>query len=619
MEFLSGWWALGALLAVPIILLYLLKMRRRPLEVSSTLLWEQVLADLRANTPFQKLRRNLLLLLQLLTLAVLVLALMQPVIRATGLSGSAAVIVLDASPSMQAVDEPGGADRFARAVEQAERLIDNLARNDRLMLIVAGPAGQGARTAFLSDKAELRSALRSARAYDAPAATDEALRLAVSSLAAQGRGELRGTIYLLSDGVGVTLPNLPGLNEALRYVRIGQTGRNAGITSLSVEPGEQGRQEVAVGVKNFSPAGAMDVTVSFYYGRPDNWVDAQQLRLEAGQSATAVLRKALPPGRLWVKLTTAGGDGLALDDVGYALLPESRRLRVVLVSPGNRVLRDFLRVADAEGMLSGAEVSPAAYVGDEPADVTIFDGVAPPKLPEGDVLLIEPPGAVAGFERVGEADWPAVTNVRTEADVLRFVNLADFAVARTGVYGRDSSAVTLIDSDRTPLLAYTQQGADRRYLLAFHLADSSWATEAGLLIFLGNVLERARMAHYVGMAQLLATGGSARLGGGDQPAEVTVPDGARHDVPAGVDSFAGTFQAGFYRVRRGGREREFAANLLSPQQSDILPRSLAVAGGQDVATQRDVVRSNRPVWPVLAIAALALLLVEWYCYHRRVS
>ena len=46
------------LLAVPILILYMLKLRRREVEVSSTLLWQLLLRDREANAPWQRLRRN---------------------------------------------------------------------------------------------------------------------------------------------------------------------------------------------------------------------------------------------------------------------------------------------------------------------------------------------------------------------------------------------------------------------------------------------------------------------------------------------------------------------------------------------------------------------------------
>src|SRR5438874_10402071 len=99
--------AIAAAIAVPaLLILYFLKLRRREMLVSSTLLWKKAIQDLQVNAPFQKLRRNLLLILQMLLLLALCLALSRPVANYTPGAGKTSVILIDrcASMSARAVD-----------------------------------------------------------------------------------------------------------------------------------------------------------------------------------------------------------------------------------------------------------------------------------------------------------------------------------------------------------------------------------------------------------------------------------------------------------------------------------------------------------------------------------
>src|SRR5215210_564893 len=117
--------AMGLLaLAIPIVIFYMLRLRREELAVSSSLLWRRALLDRTANSPWQRLRRNLLLLLQLLLLILLVLSLARPFLLAGAAATGNMVVVLDASASMQTRDETGGRSRFERARAEVSALID---------------------------------------------------------------------------------------------------------------------------------------------------------------------------------------------------------------------------------------------------------------------------------------------------------------------------------------------------------------------------------------------------------------------------------------------------------------------------------------------------------------
>src|SRR3954466_8942927 len=97
-------WAVLIGVPITIIALYFLKLRRRPVEVPSTLLWRRSIEDLHVNSLFQRLRRNLLLFLQLLAVLLAMLALAGPRMRGTVGAGQRYVLAIDESASMSASD-----------------------------------------------------------------------------------------------------------------------------------------------------------------------------------------------------------------------------------------------------------------------------------------------------------------------------------------------------------------------------------------------------------------------------------------------------------------------------------------------------------------------------------
>src|SRR5580658_7717361 len=159
-HFLDGWTAAAAAaIVVPsLLILYFLKLRRREMPVSSTLLWKKAIQDLQVNAPFQRLRRNLLLFLQMLLLLLLCLALAQPILNYQRGAGPLTVILIDRSASMGATDGQGGVTRLDEAKRRAKELVDTLPRNGVAMVITFD---DGAETlqAYTGDTGLLKSAI----------------------------------------------------------------------------------------------------------------------------------------------------------------------------------------------------------------------------------------------------------------------------------------------------------------------------------------------------------------------------------------------------------------------------------------------------------------------------
>ena len=152
----SAFWFALALPAV--VVFYLLKRKRVVKLISSTLLWQKFLAENQANAPFQKLRKNWLLLLQLLMLLLVILALARPYFSGDARQSRLRVLVLDASASMQATDVKP--NRFEAARAEALKYVDGLRENDQMIVLQAGALTQVKQSAT-SEKAALRRPIRS--------------------------------------------------------------------------------------------------------------------------------------------------------------------------------------------------------------------------------------------------------------------------------------------------------------------------------------------------------------------------------------------------------------------------------------------------------------------------
>ena len=133
--FVANQWAWLFLLLVPLVIFYFLKLKRPRLEIPSLALWRSVLNDQRVNSPFQRFKRNILLLLQILLLMFVVLAAMQPFFPSGAERARYLPILIDTSASMAAVDAEGKS-RLDEVKLEVRKLIDNMLSDQRFCLIV---------------------------------------------------------------------------------------------------------------------------------------------------------------------------------------------------------------------------------------------------------------------------------------------------------------------------------------------------------------------------------------------------------------------------------------------------------------------------------------------------
>lgn len=458
----AGAWALSGLLFI--LAMYLLKRRHEPIEVSSVFLWQRAMADAEANRPFQKLRRNLLMFLQLLAALLLALSLMRPMLAGVGEAGETA-LVIDASASMQTVSS--GQSRFDEAIADAKKRVSGMQPGERVSIIVAGAQVRQV-VARATDKSDALRALDALSPENGGADMDGALSLAMAL-----QKEIEGLsiiaysdAYALPEGADATL------------IAVGQPEDNRAVSSLTLAERADGMVALAH-VTNHGAA--REITLECL---ADGLLcDARTVSL--GENETASVYFSVPEGARVYAARIAESDALAADDVRTVTRSDSGAVRAIISGADNVFLETALRLREDIELVRG-EVSAAPG-----ATLVVLDGVLPEALPEkASLLLVNPPEAIPGIEP-GEAKTPAsglsATYGEPAATLLRHVDPAAIALAKYRPITSALSPILKIGED--VLLAAGEMDGRRVVALGFDLHDSNLPMLRDFPILMQNLLE----------------------------------------------------------------------------------------------------------------------------------
>ncbi|NQU75305.1 MAG: VWA domain-containing protein [Planctomycetes bacterium] len=639
---------IGAAVTIPaLLLLYFLKLRRRQVAVSSTFLWKRAVQDLQVNAPFQRLRRNILLLLQMLALAAVLVAMGRPVLRLQEGPGQRYVLLIDRSASMNALD--GQLTRLDLAQAGAREVVDSLrgqgafdlgGQSDQAMVIAFDDRVK-VMCNFTSDKEKLRSAVDAIEAGDGDSALVEAVQVARAYAQppaedANGRSaEPAAGLELFSDGQIHDLADVVVREGELRFHCIGESSDNVAIVAMAARRSYERPEEVTVfaALANYGPEPIdCDVQLSLDW----NVLAVRKARLgprtpagagsPGGPGSASVTFTMSHAGAGVIEVRQLRRDMLAADDAAWAVLPAPKRLKALLVSPGNLALSQALASCSLAGL---DRLTPAQFDSAEPAslqdyDMIVLDRHAPAKLPRGRYLTFGPPPPDMGgqVQDAGEfiVDWSA------RHPVLEYVDLAKVFAAKHYKLTLDRTARVLAEFSDSPAIALVSKAGSTFVVVGFDVNESNWPFEPGFVMFCYNV------ANFLGGAAAGGDGaGSLKVHQaitvrGPQPnsqARLIGPGGARSELVAdasGVFNYGQTNRVGVYSVSVGDRDRErFAVNLLDAGESDISPvREIELSGQPVQAVAAAPQRRNREVWPWLIAVAMALVCLEWVVYNSKV-
>ncbi|MFQ3681941.1 vWA domain-containing protein [Roseiflexus sp.] len=623
MSFLTPLAFLSLLVVGPLIVaMYLLKLRREEQRVSSTFLWQRMVRDVEANAPWQRLRRNWLLFLQLLLLLLLAIALARPFFLTTGISGRNLIIIIDRSASMAATDVPPS--RLEAARRQAQTLVDQLPEGGRATIIAIGGQME-VLAASTTDRRQMYDAIRSVTLnVGGRGDLSQALALAAALAAREPDSE----VAIISDG-NVEVPADIRVPATVRYFPVGQRTENVAISAMAMQPGLAG-QTLFVQATSYGSApvsrrlnlyldGALFNAYDLNFG-PDGAADAVQTVIVDIPAQVRVAEARLSPA--------PDGDFLPSDDRAWAVSAAGAGVEVRIVGPGNRFLETALALLPG---ITATKTTTTTVSDDAAPQITIFDRVVPDALPTGNLLFIAPMRSTAFFSVTGIVDFPllrpAPIVIEGQAPpLLRNVSVSEVNVLRamrleTGIWAR-----TLVEGDGSPMLLAGEREGRRIVVLAFALQDSDLPLQIAFPLLISNII--GYLAPGSGLEASQIAPGQPLVVAVD-PAVTAVrvvrPDGRVDTAPiqGGQAIYADADALGPYLIEqvRDNQvfgQRHFAINLFMPEESRIAPANELsvpqVSGLQQAVTREQVGRQE--VWRWLAAAAILIVVIEWLVYQR---
>ncbi|MEO1007918.1 MAG: VWA domain-containing protein [Planctomycetota bacterium] len=670
----------GAITVPTLVAFYLLKLRRRPVRISSTLFWDAAVRDAQGNIPWRLVRPHAQFFLQLLALLLLLLAFARPAIPGT--IGSRLMIVLDASASMGSSDAEDDGEPRTRFDAARDRIRDRLGEllaggSARQVMLVSLAQEATPLTPWTANRGVLRAALDAAEPTDQPASMDALAELIEAATGGDQlpldaeeteAGPRRLDVLLVTDGdLPTTSDPLPA-NIVVQRERVPLGDAFAGVGNAAIVAASARRDyddpaSLRVFARVQAVGGAMRPTLvrAALDGEvvAERSVDLSPPAEGDARDATATVNLTIDaPSEGVLSLLLPGGDLLPADDAASLWLRTAGRPRVVLVIPDGGIIDPqrpgpaWLIAAVLEEMDLGALrvvrastwAQLAAGRETPPFDVVVFDRVAPDRPPRIPSMHFGPPppvpGLAIGAATPGALPLTRVVSWRRTHPLMRDLALDQLVVAEPLMIenepdgdsepGPSAGVTTLATGERGPLIVLVEDRGLRRIWVGFELAQSSWPRLVSFPLFLAEAVDFLALRGMRDAAVAFRTSEAASIRLSSPRDRVEFAGGGSGDTrlvrqfrsPVSTPRLGAIPRAGVYTLVDPvpGDQRALAVNLLDPRES-------ALAAG--VAFESEDAASGigpqagdggeRDVWHWFVLAALAILAIEWFLSARALS
>lgn len=605
-------WPLIFTIFVPaIIILYLLKQKAKPYLFSSIYLWKSAYQNIEASTPWEKLKKNLLMLLQILLVLLFIFTLMSPYLTKGGHSYQKVVLVLDKSGSMNSRYTKAGEreekTRFEEAKEQAVHYVDSLSDQSEITL-VSGGQKTTIELSNSTDKKETKKTIMELSAEDTKGDLNNTISFIESMTSDWANYQ---AIFFTDSSL-----NLGKVNGEV--INLNQKDKNAAIDYVSHKENEDGTLTVLVKVSNYG-VGTIATDLNLYL---DNKIEQiKEVKLSSGESDILYFSD-FPKKGSYIKAELNEPDGLECDNIGYDVIKEKRQKKVLLVSKQNVFLEKAIQTVPNISLYKTNRIE--NLDDKEEYDVYIFDGMVPNILPKrGSIILIHPNKSVEGIVTVGMTRDGGYVKAEEKSIVTEGLSGYEFGVNKIQEIKDTEWGTPFLTLGDCAIGVMGEQAGRKTAVLGFDIHESDLPLQPEFPILIYHLMNQCLDTDLVG-TQIVTAGEKVELFNPQNGSTLFVKkedkkaDSAAVELTGTKITYDKTDQTGIYRVSCKNETEIFAVNFPVEESKTFLNE--ATVTGQRSSKNQDemvIIQGGVDLRIPLIILIFFLLVIEEIIYYRQ--
>jgi hypothetical protein len=599
---------------IPILLIiHTLKPKPRQVDVTNLFLWNEVLKEKNRNLSFERLKRNLPLLLQILIVVLAALALAKPTWTYQTAKKGNMILVIDTSASMKT--RSGSGIRFDSARQKALQLIEKRDPGQKILIVEAGKKSV-VKTGLIDDTSQALDLAKKLQPSDAAADLESAIYLALSFVD-PAKEDL---LYLITDGAGKDFSALVKNQPKIRPIIISGGEHNVGITKFEFrqQVDHSDNYEFMLEIKNFNLS---PVECSTRLSVDGGGLFESVIPLDAQEKKMLIIPYSGLINGI-ARATLEIDDDFAVDNQVYLSLNAAKEIWVLLVSKGNPFLEKLLAAYPNFRVNSVKEIIPSSWPEQTARhDIVIVDRMDFPETERGNFLLIDAYSPAIPVIKTGQVRLPEILAWDRKSPLLANVNLSGLIVEEGAKLQADKQLQPLIESARTGLMYALEENGLRVVLIGFDFTRSDLPFKVAFPVMMSNIFNWLN-PHKLEFSILQTQAGEAfdiYLNPQTDTLYTRAPyeKWEKHRVKMNPFRYQNTGRVGIYTIAENGKERYFTVNLADESESDINSISLEHRPDQSEPPWVSAeISAQQPLWMFFIIIGCTLLMIEWYSWLK---